>query len=157
MVRKLIFRSAPFALQKYWASAKKSTEKKRRFLDWFKRKKEDVSVDAYAREKEIAEQKRNECKECLTSSHKLLAGIRPERIKIEKYDTKKKYINGVVVKPTVCELLGDEYNVHFEYCGINMVGQIDAKDKMTTKDEIAVSFSFDDIYLFDPVTGEAIR
>lgn len=146
---------------------KKKAEKKRRFLDWFKRKKEDVAVDAYAHEKEIAEQKRNECKECLTSSHTLLAGIRPERIKIEKYDperikiekydAKKKYKNGVVVKPTVCELLGDEYNVHFEYCGINMVGQIDAKDKMTTKDEIAVSFSFDDIYLFDPVTGEAIR
>ena len=47
--------------------------------------------------------------------------------------------------------------MHFEYCGINIVGQIDAKDKVTTKDEIAVSFSFDDIYLFDPVTGEAIR
>lgn len=136
---------------------KKNAEKKQRFLDWFKRKKADVAVDAYAHEKEIAEQKCNECKEYLTSSHKLLAGIRPERIKIEKYDAKKKYKNGVVVKPSVCELLGDEYNVHFEYCGINMVGQIDAKDKVTTKDDIAVSFSFDDIYLFDPVTGEVIR
>ena len=138
-------------------AVKKAAEKKRRFFVRFKRKKEDVAVDVYAHEKEIAEQKRNECKECLTSSHKLLAGIRPERIKIEKYDAKKKYKNGVVVKPSVCELLGDEYNVHFEYCGINMVGQIDAKHKVTTKDEIAVSFSFDDIYLFDSVTGEVIR
>lgn len=87
----------------------------------------------------------------------MLAGIRPERIKIEKYDPKKQYKNSVVVKPTICELLGDEYNVHFEYCGINMVGQISAKEKVTNNDEIAVSFSFDDIYLFDPVTGEVIK
>lgn len=138
-------------------SVKKIAEKKRRFFDLFKRKKHNETVEPYAREKGIAEQKCNELKVNLSSTHKLLAGIRPERIKIEKYDPKKQYKNSVVVKPTICELLGDEYNVHFEYCGINMVGQISAKEKVTNNDEIAVSFSFDDIYLFDPVTGEVIK
>ena len=138
-------------------SVKKIAEKKRRFFDLFKRKKHNETVEPYAREKGIAEQKCNELKVNLGSTHKLLAGIRPERIKIEKYDPKKQYKNSVVVKPTICELLGDEYNVHFEYCGINMVGQISAKEKVTNNDEIAVSFSFDDIYLFDPVTGEVIK
>lgn len=138
-------------------SVKKIAEKKRRFFDLFKRKKHNETVEPYAREKGITEQKCNELKVNLSSTHKLLAGIRPERIKIEKYDPKKQYKNSVVVKPTICELLGDEYNVHFEYCGINMVGQISAKEKVTNNDEIAVSFSFDDIYLFDPVTGEVIK
>lgn len=138
-------------------SVKKIAEKKRRFFDLFKRKKHNETVEPYAREKGIAEQKCNELKVNLSSTHKLLAGIRPERIKIEKYDPKKQYKNSVVVKPNICELLGDKYNVHFEYCGINMVGQISAKEKVTNNDEIAVSFSFDDIYLFDPITGEVIK
>ena len=52
--------------------------------------------------------------------------------------------------------MGGEYNVHFTFCGKNMVGQIDAKEKITTQDEIAVKFSMDDLYIFDPITGNVI-
>ena len=47
--------------------------------------------------------------------------------------------------------------MHFTFCGKDMVGQIDAKDKITTADEIIVRFSANDIYVFDPVTGNAIK
>ena len=84
-------------------------------------------------------------------------GIRPERLKLEKKLDGKKYINSIIVKPTVCELLGGEYNVHFNFCGKDMVGQISAKEKITTADEIVVKFSLDDFYIFDSVTGDVIK
>lgn len=85
-----------------------------------------------------------------------IVGIRPERIKIEKKRGKAKS-GKFVVKPTVCELLGGEYNVHFDFCGKDMVGRIDAKHKITTDDEITVEFLPDDLYVFDSVTGDVIK
>ena len=119
-------------------------------------KKDKEPVDPYKFEREVCAQKLAELEKCTSGSHELTIGIRPERIKLERRVAGKKYGNSLIVKPTVCELLGGEYNVHFTFCGKNMVGQLDAKDKITTDDEIVVKFSFDDIYVFDPVTGNVI-
>lgn len=120
----------------------------------FKKNKE--TVDPYKFEREVCAQKFDELIKCANDNHELTIGIRPERIKLERKIEGKKYKNCIFVKPTVCELLGGEYNVHFTFCGKNMVGQLDAKEKITTNDEIAVNFSFDDIYVFDPITGDVI-
>lgn len=119
-------------------------------------KKDKEPVDPYKFEREVCAQKLAELEKCTSDSHELTIGIRPERIKLERRVAGKKYGNSLIVKPTVCELLGGEYNVHFTFCGKNMVGQLDAKEKITTDDEIVVKFSFDDIYVFDPVTGNVI-
>ena len=37
-----------------------------------------------------------------------------------------------------------------------MVGIFDAKDKISIEDEIAVGFSPEDVFVFDPVTGGRI-
>lgn len=37
-----------------------------------------------------------------------------------------------------------------------MVGQIDAKEKVSIQDEIVVKLSFEDFYIFDPITGDVI-
>lgn len=110
-------------------------------------------------EKKIAEQKLEKLKKSLVSGEGLVAGIRPERFKIEKCDASADMSvqGGFIVQPTVCELLGGEYNVHFDYCGKDMVGQMDAKTKISTKDTIFVRFSAEDIYLFDPITGDIIQ
>ncbi|MBD5131783.1 MAG: ABC transporter ATP-binding protein [Clostridiales bacterium] len=119
-------------------------------------KKNKETVDPYKFEREVCAQKLDELIKCANNNHELTIGIRPERIKLERKVKGKKYKNCIFVKPTVCELLGGEYNVHFTFCGKNMVGQLDAKEKITTNDEIAVNFSFDDIYVFDPITGDVI-
>lgn len=108
-------------------------------------------------EREVCASKLAELERCLSENHTLTFGIRPERLKLEKKQMGKNYGNCLIVKPTVCELLGGEYNVHFTFCGKNMVGQIDAKEKITTEDEIAVKFSLDDLYVFDPITGNVIK
>lgn len=122
-------------------------------INKFKKQKE---VDQSLSERDIAAQMLEELQSYGKGGQKLFVGIRPERIRIEKYHPEKQYRDVIRLKPTVCELLGAEYNVHFDYCGKSMVGKIDAKEKISTKDEIVVRLSFDDIYVFDPVTGEVI-
>lgn len=119
-------------------------------------KKFKKAEESRCEELEICSRKLKELEKCLTEEHTVSVGIRPERIKIElKKDYKGR--NGFTVKPTMCELVGGEYNVHFDFCGKDMVGRIDAKYKITPEDELAVSFSMSDAYVFDPITGSSIR
>lgn len=112
-------------------------------------------TESFAHEKEIAADILKQLVEYQKGGRKLYAGIRPEKIKIEKYcpDIKQE---GIRLKPTVCELLGAEYNVYFDYCGKSMVGKVDEKERISTKDEIVVSFPTEAVYIFDPVTGDVI-
>lgn len=117
---------------------------------------DDQRYENMTDEKEIATDIWKNLVEYQQGGRKLLAGIRPENIKIEKYTPDKQQKNGIRLKPTVCELLGGEYNVYFDYCGKNMVGKMDEKERVSTKDEIIVSFPVEDIYIFDPVTGDVL-
>lgn len=118
---------------------------------------ENQTGEIYTEEHEICNNKLKKLIDCAASNHVLSVGIRPERIRIEIKKPKKTYNNALIVKPTVCELLGGEYNVHFDFCGKDVVGSLDAKQKITTDDEIVVSFSLQDLYVFDPITGETIK
>ena len=121
-----------------------------------KQKNKKIVVDEYAYEKEVLGEKLAQLKTNATAKHGLLVGIRPERIKIEKVVAGKKYKGVVKVKSTVVELLGGEYNIHFDIFDKDMVCKLDATEKVTTDDELAVSFSPDDLYIFDLVTGDRI-
>lgn len=143
---------------------RKVTPKKKnvfvRFATFFKNvmqkiKKKEIEEDPFAKEREICLNKLKALEKCLTENHAVSVGIRPECIKIE---LKKKVKNkqGFTVRPTVCELLGGEYNIHFDFCGQDMVGRTDTKHKITTEDELIVSFSMNDAYVFDPITGNVI-
>lgn len=111
-------------------------------------------------EQEVCERKLHELTEYLTENHNITVGVRSERLKIEKLSKvsrEKLPENSFVVKPTVCELLGGEYSVHFDFCGKDLVGKFDAREKISVDEEIVVSFSSEDLYIFDPVTGDVIR
>ena len=119
-------------------------------------KKTKKIEDPFGCERELCAAKLKELEACLTDEHTVSVGIRPERIRIAlKKDGKNK--SGFTVKPTVCELLGGEYNIHFDFCGRDMVSRTDTARKITTEDELVASFSMDDAYVFDPITGSTIR
>ncbi len=103
---------------------------------------------------EIVREKCERLARYTNSDHKVLLGIRPERVLIEKCEEGKDYTGRSVVMPTVCELLGGEYNIHFDFCGRDVVANFDAKQTISVNDRIAVSFLPEDIFLFDPVTGK---
>ncbi len=119
-------------------------------------KKKNEETDEFAFERGICEKKLNQLQKCLESSHKLTVGVRSERMRIEKV-TDATGDGAFVTYPTVCELLGGEYSVHFDFCGKDMVGSYDAKDKITVEDKIAVYFDKNDMKLFDPITGDVIK
>ena len=136
---------------------KKSRKRKSLFANIRKKfRKEEAPVETYSFEKGVCEAKLAELKEYLNGDHPLTIGVRAERMKIEKA-AGSSHPGAVCVRPTVCELLGGEYNVHFDFCGKDMVGRFDAKDKITTRDEITVYFAPENMQIFDPVTGDAIR
>lgn len=116
-------------------------------------KKQPVK-DNTEEEKEIVREKWNKLSEYTDSAHTVLLGIRPERVVVEKCEEGKDYTGRCIVRPTVCELLGGEYNIHFDFCGQDVVANFDAKQTITVNDKIAVSFLPEDIYLFDPITGK---
>ena len=143
-------------------SLKNGSAKKKNFvlriIEFFKNiAAKKTAEDPWLREREVAAEKFAAIKAYKENGRKVFIGIRPERIKIEKAEEGKTYKDAYIVKPELTELLGGEYNVYFEFCGKNMIGKIDAKDKLNQDDKIAVSFSADDLFVFDPITGDVIK
>lgn len=143
-------------------SVKSDTAKKKNFIvriiEFFKRlAAKKTEEDPWLRERTVAAEKFAALKAYKENGRKVFVGIRPERIKIEKVEEGKTYKDAYIVQPELTELLGGEYNVYFEFCGKNMIGKIDAKDKLGQNDKIAVSFSADDLFVFDPITGDVIK
>ena len=121
-----------------------------------RQKNKNAVPDEYSNEKQILAEKLDQLQNSTATMHRLLVGIRPERIKVEKAVAEKNFKDAVKVKPTVVELLGGEYNIHFDLLDKDMVCKLDATEKVTINDELAVSFSPDDLYIFDPITGDRI-
>ncbi len=119
--------------------------------------KKKNSADEVPKEKLISETKLEELTNRLQTDGMLTVGIRPERIRIEKVLPGKNYDGCFITKPTICELLGGEYSVHFDFCDKDVVARFDAKSLITTNDDIAVSFSLEDTYVFDPITCDVIK
>ena len=120
-----------------------------------KTKKEKVNPKDLSKDKEILEQKLNQLKASL-ENNELILGIRPERIKIKRITKATKKEHPIVVEATVCELLGADYNVHFDLFGKDLIGKLDAKTPLTEGDKLATEFSSNDIFFFDPITGDRI-
>ena len=86
----------------------------------------------------------------------LTVGIRPEALNVELYD---KAIHGddcMVTQPTLIELMGSEIYVHFDLQGEEMIAKMSAKTKINEQTKLAIKFNAEDIYLFDPISGERI-
>lgn len=140
---------------------KKHSAKKESLLGKIKRlvekmRKKEQTLDEFAYERGVCNQKLELLKKYLNEPHKLIVGVRSERMKIQKA-SECDFKPVTETYPTVCELLGGEYSVHFDFCGKDMVGSYDAKDKIKVTDKIAVGFDKGDMQLFDPVTGDVIK
>ena len=113
--------------------------------------------DKYEFGRSVCARKLEQIRSRLDSDFELTLGIRPECLKIRMHGEDSAEKMCITVRPTVCELLGGEYNVHFDYNGKGMIGQVDAKNKISPQDEIDVLIPAEDMYVFDPITGDRIR
>ena len=132
-------------------------KKKKSLLGFFKNLfKKEEEKRLFEEEKKVAEEKLNGLKEELASTHKIILGIRPERIRIKHIQEGEAKDGDIVVKATVCELLGAEYNVHFNLFGKDVVAAVDVSEELFEGDLFKVELNETDLYAFDPITGDVI-
>lgn len=117
-------------------------------------KNEDIR--SFDEEIGVAKEKLEELKGCVNAPHKVIIGIRPEKVRVKhiaKEDVKE---GDIVVSATVCELLGSEYNVHFNLFGKDVVATVGVQEELFEGDLFKVELSENDFYTFDPITGDVI-
>lgn len=117
-------------------------------------KKEEVNP--FAAEMEVAQEKLSALRECLDGSHKIILGVRPEKVRIKLVSEEEAKAGGLIVTATVCELLGAEYNVHFNLFGKDVVASIGVEQEIAEGDLFKVELNEEDLYAFDPITGDVI-
>ena len=125
-----------------------------RIKEFFEKKAAENKV-AETPEQICCKNKLAELEQC-DRPHNLTLGIRPESIVIKKCHDGENYDGMYVTKPTVCELLGGEYNVYFDYNGVELIGTFKATERLSVHDSIAISLPKDSIYVFDPISGGRI-
>lgn len=83
-------------------------------------------------------------------------GVRPEHINLKSDADFINKSKPTKLKVTIAELLGNEYYVHADYNGIDLVCKINADKKVAPGDEIEVVFNEDKLHLFDELSTETI-
>ena len=132
-------------------------KKKKSIVEFFKKLfKKEEEVVLFEDEKKVAEEKLSGMEAALTSAHKVVLGIRPERVRIKHIQESEIQDGDIVVKATVCELLGAEYNVHFNLFGKDVVAAVDVSEELFEGDLFKVELNEADLYAFDPITGDVI-
>lgn len=122
-------------------------------------KKNDVPARDY--EKEVLEEKTAELREAVANGkYSLVLGIRPEHVALTvsgaKQTRKTAKGNSFKVKPTLVELLGSDFHVHFDFAGKDMTAVMPAKRKIDENSELELEISLDDVFVFDPISGRRI-
>ena len=82
----------------------------------------------------------------------VILGIRPEDIVPVEEGTKDSF----EIEVNVAELLGNEYYVHTEFGGVDLISKSPANKIISIHDKLHVAFKGEKIHFFDPVTENAI-
>ncbi|WP_049926906.1 ABC transporter ATP-binding protein [Halopiger goleimassiliensis] len=81
---------------------------------------------------------------------RLTVGIRPEDLTLVES-------GGVPTEVTVVEAMGDENVVYLEVGDTELTARIDSHRRLSSGDRVHVDFDVEDLYLFEPDSGEAIE
>lgn len=104
-------------------------------------------------EKEIHELERKIeiYKKNLHEAHELVYGIRPEDIHEGDEEHVKKYKGEPYdITVNVAELLGHEYYIHTDFCGIDLVCKIPLTQEIKIGDKMKIVFDIHKAHIFDP-------
>lgn len=122
-----------------------------------KKKDDEVYETPEQTNKRLFQEKIDALKDAVNNEHKIIFAIRPERMNVVLKEQKKEYpSNFFEIEPTVCELLGNEYIIHFDFLGRDMTAKVDSKIHVDTNSRLMLSFDKEDLLFFDSITGERI-
>ena len=123
------------------------------FKELFSKKEEKIPFEE---EIKVAKEKLAQLERYLEEEHKIILGIRPERVRIKHVTEEEAKNGGTIVKASVCELLGAEYNVYFPLFDKEIVATVGVEEELSEGDLFRVELNEDDLYAFDPITGDVI-
>ena len=98
----------------------------------------------------------NKYKTYLIEGFDVTFGVRPEHIDLKDTNNFINKSEPVKIKITIAELLGNEYYIHADYNGIDLVSKINADNKIKAGDEIEVTFNLDKIHIFDELSEKTV-
>lgn len=124
-----------------------------RFRERFIKQEEQAE---FCEEKSICEKMIRDIGATKKGEHRLIVGIRPEKIDIRLYRNEELKANQVVVQATLSELLGAEYHVHFDFNAQDIVCKFDKTQKIYAGDCFVFTLNWEDLMIFDPISGERI-
>lgn len=124
-----------------------------RFRERFIKQEEQAE---FCEEKSICEKMIHDIGATKKGEHRLIVGIRPEKIDIRLYRNEELKANQVVVQATLSELLGAEYHVHFDFNAQDIVCKFDKTQKIYAGDCFVFTLNWEDLMIFDPISGERI-
>ncbi len=108
------------------------------------------------REREVAAEKLGKLKEALEGKFTLTLGIRPENIGVMRAEGAPAE-GKLVAETSAAELLGAEYDLHFELFGRNFIVKAPAQGNYAVGDKLLVTLCEENVIVFDPVTGDRIN
>ena len=122
-----------------------------------KRLKKDQIMQKHVRylEKEIKHKKEGlEIYELIKANkpRPIILGVRPEGIKLAKRNDANKFKLNI----TFPELLGEEYYLHLDFAGKDLIMKTSVEKELFIGDKIDVIFDDSKIHLFDPITTKRI-
>jgi multiple sugar transport system ATP-binding protein len=87
--------------------------------------------------------------------HEVIYGIRPEDI--HEIGLGDKGLGDTYdIKVAVAELLGHEYYVHSDFCGIDLVAKIPLTHEIKIGDSVKLAFALEKAHIFDPISEKRI-
>ena len=120
--------------------------------------KKEIEDTSFNKEIDVCNKKIDLTEKAINSKHNIIVGIRPEKLKIRLYQENEKLLkNEVKVFVTVSELLGAEYNVHFNFLDKDMVCKFGVEKKIKVGDLLILTLDLTDALFFDPITGARIK
>ena len=136
----------PDILQEEYDEARKNPKKRRKLPKSF----DPYDSDEYLDQVDYVEELKRIVNE--GAEHSIIFGIRPEAIK----QVDKKGPDTIVTNISLSELLGDEYYVHFNYGGKDILAKVATDAIIKTGDKIMLEIQQSHIHLFDTRFEKAI-
>ena len=123
----------------------------------FKNKKSDIISEQILKDRDLLESMLAQYLKPIDSGIDIKVGIRPETFDLVNNFKGKKMSKVIKAKPSLIEILGDEYIVHFNLFGEDIQIKLDTTADVDMEKEMEIVFDLDRIHFFDVESGLAIK
>lgn len=87
----------------------------------------------------------------------IIFGVRPSDIyDSDEIPSRVRASDVLEIEPKICELMGNSYYVHSEFCGKEFISELPSYKKISVKENVKVVFDLNKCHVFDKATKKII-